>query len=49
MSRCDKCKHALMDFAEGYGGGFWFVEDCDKDKSIEADECDEYEEMELIE
>lgn len=49
MTDCSICKHAIMDYAEYYGGGnprVWFVEDCKKCQCISADDCQEFEELE---
>ena len=46
MTRCDECKHAILGCEEYYYGTTmkqWFVERCEKDLDIDADECEEFE------
>lgn len=45
MSDCRKCKYAIIDWLEYYGGvRQYFVADCEKDMPGEA-ECEEFEEF----
>ena len=46
MADCSLCKHAIMDYADGYGGGYWFVDDCGKELDNEDSDCPEFEEWE---
>lgn len=47
MSDCSHCKYAIMDYADGYGGGYWFVDDCGKElDDPEGAGCPEFEEWE---
>ena len=42
MTDCTKCPHVIMDYADGYGGGYWFPEGCKKD--CDPEDCEEFEE-----
>ena len=48
MTRCDECKHAILDYEEYYGTTLkeWFVDRCEKDLDMDADECEDFEEVE---
>lgn len=48
MTRCDLCKHAILDYEEYYGTTLkeWFVERCGKDLDMEVDDCEGFEEVE---
>ena len=48
MSRCEMCKHALWGYEEYYGTTQkqWFVDWCEKDLDMEADDCEDFERIE---
>lgn len=48
MSRCEMCKHAVLDYEEYYGTTLkeWFVERCGKDLDMDADDCEDFERIE---
>lgn len=48
MSDYASCKHCVLDYADGYGGGYWFPEDCTKYMDMDADNCEGYEEEDSI-
>lgn len=50
MTDCEKCKHAVWDYEEYYGGQQrWFVSDCKKDWPFWLKEdCEDYEEWESL-
>lgn len=42
-SKCEHCKNAIWDTAEGYGGSYVFVEGCKLDE-IDEEACELFEE-----
>lgn len=42
---CAHCKYSIMDYADGYGGGYWFPAECQKELEMDIEDCEEFEEI----